>query len=82
MLVGIYDTAQFKLEARMWVTRVCFVAPAKYFSKSCMSVGNCTTISHAIHACVMSPYMPAYVRACTHTLQCTHANVRNFNRHK
>ena len=59
-----YGTAQFKLEARVRVTRVCFVAPLEYFSKSCVSVDNCTGISRAIHAPVTSPYMLAYVRTC------------------
>ena len=61
-----YGTAQFKLEACVWVTRVYFVAPLEYFSKSCVSVDNCTRILRAIHARVMSPSMLAYVRACTH----------------
>ena len=56
-MIYIYGTAQFKLEARMRVTRVCFVAPLEYFSKSCVSVDNCTRISRAIHARVTSPYM-------------------------
>ena len=54
-----YGTAQFKLEARVRVTRMCFVAPLEYFSKSCVSVDNCTRISRAIHARVTSPYMHA-----------------------
>ena len=56
---GAYGTAQFKLEARVRVTRVCFVAPLEYFSKSCVSVDNCTGILRAIHARVTSPYMHA-----------------------
>ena len=61
----MYGTAQFKLETRMQVTRECFIAPLEYFSKSCVPVDNCTRISRAIHARVMSPYMLAYIRACT-----------------
>ena len=57
--VCTYGTAQFKLEARVRVTRVCFVARLEYFSKSCVSVDNCTRISRAIHARVTSPYMHA-----------------------
>ena len=60
---GLYGTAQFKLEARVRVTRVYFVAPLEYFSKSCVSVDNCTRISRAIHARVTSPNMLAYIRA-------------------
>ena len=59
-----YGTAQFKLEARVRVTRVCFIAPLEYFSKSCVSVDNCTGISRAIHAPVTSLYMLAYVCMC------------------
>ena len=43
-----------------------FVAPLEYFSKSCMSVDNCTRVSRAIHARVTSPNMLAYVHASTH----------------
>ena len=63
---AMYGTAQFKLEARVRVTRIYFVAPLKYFSKSCVSVDNCMRISHAIHAHVTLPNMLTYVRACTH----------------
>ena len=58
-LYRTYGTAQFKLEARVRVTRACFVAPLEYFSKSCVSVDNCTRISRAIHARLTSPYMHA-----------------------
>ena len=57
-------TCDIALHARVRVTRVCFVAPLEYFSKSCVSVDNCTGISRAIHAPVTSPYMLAYVRTC------------------
>ena len=66
-------TAQFKLEARVQVTRVYFVAPLEYFSKSSVSVDNCTRISRAIHAHVTSPNMLAYVRACTHVTMLAHS---------
>ena len=64
--IYIYGTAQFELEARVQVTCMYFVAPLEYFSKSCVSVDNCTRILRAIHAHVTSPNMLAYVRACTH----------------
>ena len=64
---GIYGTAQFKLEARVQLTRVYFVAPLEYFSKSCVSVDNCTRILRAIHARVTLPNMLAYIRARTFT---------------
>ena len=68
-----YGTAQFKLEARVWVTHVYFITPLEYFSKLCVSVDNCTRISRAIHARVMSPNILAYVRACTHVTMHAHS---------
>ena len=81
-LVGLtYGTARFKLEARVQVTRMYFVAPLEYFSKSCVSVENCTRISQAIHARMTSPNMLAYVRAWTHITIHAHS-LRNFDRHQ
>ena len=71
-----YGTVQFKLEACVRVTRVCFIAPLEYFSTSCVSVDNCMRISCAIHTHVTLPYMLAYVHACTHV------DIRNFDCHK
>ena len=76
-----YGTARFKLEARVRVTRAYFVTPLEYFSKSCVSVDNCTRISRAIHARVKSPNMLAYVRAWTHVTMHAHS-LRNFDRHQ
>ena len=76
-----YGTARFKLEARVRVTRVYFVAPLEYFSKSCVSVENCTRILRAIHARMTSPNMLAYVRSWTHVTIHTHS-LRNFDRHQ
>ena len=59
-------TCDVALHARVRVTRVYFVVPLEYFSKSCVSVDNCTRISRAMHARVMSPYMLAYVGTCMH----------------
>ena len=39
-LRNTYGTARFKLVARVRVTRVYFIAPLKYFSNSCVSVGG------------------------------------------
>ena len=64
--IDLYGTAQFKLEARVWVTRMYFVAPLEYFSKSCVSVDIGTGVSRAIYARVTSPYMLADVRAFVH----------------
>ena len=61
-----YGTAQFKLEVRVQVTCMYFVAPLEFFSKSSVSVDNCTRMSQAMHAHVTLPNMLAYVRACTH----------------
>ena len=76
-----YGTARFKLEARVRVTRMYFVAPLEYFSKSCVSVDNCTRISQAIHARMTSPNMLAYVHAWTHVTMHAHS-LRNFDHHQ
>ena len=78
-VVRIYGTAQFKLEACVRVTRVCFVAPLEYFSKSCVSVDNCTGISRAIHAPVTSPYLLECVRTYVHASTST---LGNFDRYE
>ena len=57
----MYGTAQYKLKVCVRMTRVCFVAPLKYFSKNFVSVDNCMRILHAIHACLTSPYMLAAI---------------------
>ena len=62
----------------MRVTRVYFIAPLEYFSKSCMSVDNFTRILHAINARVMSLYMLVYVRACMHVITHARYNAHTF----
>ena len=54
IITYIYGTARFKLQARVRVTRVRFTVRYEHFSKSCVSVGNCTGILRAMHARVMS----------------------------
>ena len=75
-IVEQYGTARFKLEARVRVTRVYFVAPLEYFSNSCVSVDNCMRISRAIHARMTSPNMLTYVRMCMDA----HYNPRTFTK--
>ena len=50
--ITTYGTAQFKLQARKWTAHVHFVVRYVCFSKSCVSVGQCTEIFRPIyHAC-------------------------------
>ena len=55
------------------------VATLEYFSKSCVSVDNCTRISQAIHAHVTWPNMLANVRGWTHVTMhaCSHKEFRS-----
>ena len=59
-----YGTAQFKLQARKWTARVHFVVRYMCFSKSCVSVGQCTEIFRPIYARV--PSGSVHVYSCTH----------------
>ena len=53
----MYSTAQFKLQARKWTARVHFVDRYVCFSKSCVSVGQCTEIFRPIYARMPSACM-------------------------
>ena len=46
----VYGTARFKLQACVSVRHVRFAFRYGHFSKSCVSVGNCTGILRAMHA--------------------------------
>ena len=85
-----YGTAQFKLQARVFLARVHFAARHEYFSKSCVRVGNCTEMLRAIHALVPFPFctrskMRAYVHAlvpfpfCTHSFRSLFTCVQNVD---
>ena len=90
-----YGTAQFKLQARVFLARVFlarvhFAARHEYFSKSCVRVGNCTEMLPAIHTLVPFPFctrskMRAYVHAlvpfpfCTHSFRSLFTCVQNVD---
>ena len=85
-----YGTAQFKLQARVFLARVHFAARHKYFSKSRVRVGNCTEMLRAIHALVPFPFctrskMRVYVHAlvpfpfCTHSFRSLFTCVQNVD---
>ena len=86
----INGTAQFKLQARVFLARVHFAARHEYFSKSCVHVGNCTEMLRAIHALVPFPFctrskMRAYVHAlvpfpfCTYSFRSLFTYVQNVD---
>ena len=89
-VILIYGTAQFKLQARVFLARVHFAARHEYFSKSCVRVGNCTEMLRAIHALVPFPFctrskMRTYVHAlvpfpfCTHSFRSLFTCVQNVD---
>ena len=57
---SVYGTAQFKLQARKWTARVHFVVRYVCFSKSSVSVGQCTEIFRPILICTRAISVHVY----------------------